>query len=83
MSDQRPKFEGRIEKRTQIVFGILLSGFMATLFAGLFPFLALGFSSEWLKAWATGILIGWPLGFGIVSVVNRPLMRLAVKLTGQ
>ena len=68
-------------KRTQIVFGILLSGFMATIFAGIIPFLALGFTIEWLKAWASGILIGWPLGFGIVSLVNQPLMQLAIRLT--
>lgn len=69
------------EKRTQLVFGILLSGFMATIFAGFIPFLALGFTTEWLKAWISGIVIGWPLGFAIVSLVNRPLMRIAVRLT--
>ncbi len=69
------------EKRTQLVFGILLSGFMATIFAGFIPFFALGFTTEWLAAWGTGIIVGWPLGFGIVSLVNRPLMQLAVRLT--
>jgi len=68
-------------KRTHIVFGILLSGLMATIFSGFIPFLALGFTTEWLWAWASGILIGWPLGFLIVSLVNRPLMRLAVRIT--
>ena len=68
-------------KQTQIVFGIMLSGLMAVIFAGFIPFLALGFTVEWLKAWASGIVIGWPLGFAIVSFVNRPLMRLAVRLT--
>lgn len=69
------------EKRTQLVFGILLSGFMAVIFSGFIPFLSLGPTREWLYAWMTGILIGWPLGFTIVSLVNRPLMRLAVSLT--
>ena len=68
-------------KRTPILFGIMLSGLMATIFAGFIPFLAIGFTAEWLKAWGTGIAIGWPLGFGIVSLVNQPLMRLAVRLT--
>ena len=69
------------EARARLVFGILLSGFMATIFAGFIPLLALGFTVEWLKAWMSGIAIGWPLGFAIVSLVNRPLMRLAVRLT--
>ena len=70
-----------VEKRTNLVFGILLSGFMAIVFAGLFPLLALGFTTEWLIAWGTGFLIGWPLGFALVSVAEKPLMRLAVRLT--
>ena len=69
------------ERRAQILFGVLLSGTMATIFAGFIPFLSLGPTTEWLKAWATGVLIGWPLGFGIVSLINRPLMRLAIRLT--
>ena len=44
-------------------------------------FVALGFTSEWLIAWGTGILIGWPLGLGLVSVANKPLMNLATRLT--
>jgi len=81
MTDQSVQSPPQGDKRTQLVFGILLSGFMAIIFAGCIPFLALGFTVEWLKAWTTGIVIGWPLGFGIVSLVNRPLMRLAIRLT--
>ena len=69
------------EQRTNLVFGILLSGFMATVFAGLFPLIALGFTPEWLLAWGTGVLIGWPLGVGLVSVANKPLMKLAIQMT--
>ncbi len=54
---------------------------MATIFAGLIPFLTLGITVGRFKAWAFGIVISWPLGFGIVSLVNLPLMRLAVRLT--
>lgn len=79
MSDQSTMANS---SRVQLVFGILLSGFMAIIFSGFIPFLSLGFTTEWLHAWITGILIGWPLGFVIVSLVNRPLMRLAVLLTG-
>ena len=81
MTAQATHLQPTDNKSTQLVFGILLSGFMATIFAGFIPFLALGFTTEWLNAWATGILIGWPLGFCIVSLVNRPLMRLAVRIT--
>ena len=54
---------------------------MATIFAGFKPFLTPGFTVGWLKAWAFGIVIRWPLGFGIVSLVNLPLMRLAARRT--
>lgn len=81
MTDQTATTQPTGNIRTQLVFGILLSGLMATIFAGLMPFLALGFTAEWLRAWATGIVIGWPLGFAIVSLVRRPLMRLAMGLT--
>ncbi len=68
------------EKRVGIIFGILLSGFMAVFFAGFFPLLALGFTMAWLSAWGMGVLIGWPLGFGLVAVVEKPLKTLAVRL---
>ena len=69
------------KKLTNRVFGILLSGVMSVFFAGFFPLLALGFTSEWLAAWGIGILIGWPLGFAVVSLVNKPVMKAAVWLT--
>ena len=81
MDTQHTAAQASYEKRTNLVFGILLSGFMATVFAGLFPLIALGFTTEWLIAWGTGILIGWPLGVGLVSAANKPLMKLAVRLT--
>ena len=81
MTDQATAAQSSVEKRTQLVFGILLSGTMAAIFAGLMPLLALGFTVEWLFAWGTGFLIGWPLGFGVVSLARKPLMRLAVGLT--
>ena len=80
MNEQLTSSRPSDARRTDVVFGILLSGFMAAVFAGLFPLLALGFTSEWLVAWGSGVLIGWPLGFGLVAVVNRPLMRLAARL---
>ena len=81
MNTQHTTSQPSDEKRVNFVFGILLSGFMATVFAGLIPLLALGFTTKWLMAWGTGILIGWPLGLGLVSVANKPLMKLATRLT--
>ena len=81
MTDQPISSLSADPNRTHLVFGILLSGFMALFFAGFFPLLALGFTKEWLMTWASGIVIGWPLGFVIVSLIERPLMRLAKRLT--
>ena len=46
------------ETKVNLIYGILVSGLMSTVFAGLFPLLALGFTTEWLLAWAAGIAIG-------------------------
>jgi hypothetical protein len=81
MTGQATPAQLSVGKRTHLVFGILLSGFMAASFAGLMPLFALGFTTEWLFAWGQGFLVGWPLGFGVVSLVNKPFMRLAVRLT--
>lgn len=68
--------------RAGIVFGILLSGVMSFVFAGLMPLLALGPTFEWLRTWAIGFVIAWPTSFLLVSVLRNPLMSLATRLAG-
>ena len=68
------------EMKVNLIYGILVSGLMSTVFAGLFPLLALGFTTEWLLAWATGVAIGWPLGYALVTIATPPLRKLAANL---
>ena len=49
------------DKKTNTIYGILVSGFMSFTLSGLFSLTALGFGTEWLRAWAGGFAVAWPL----------------------
>ena len=69
-----------LETKTNRIFGFPVSGLMSTIFAGLFPLFALGFTTEWLLAWLTGAAIGWPLGYALVTIATPPLRKAATSL---
>ena len=56
------------EDRIDRYYGILLSGFLSLVLSGFFTLIALGLSREWLVAWGTGFVLGWPLAVGIVAL---------------
>ena len=60
-----------------IVFAFLMSGLMSIFFAGLFGFLAYGASTEWLRSWAEGVMIAWPLGGLLAAITAGPLRRFS------
>jgi hypothetical protein len=68
------------EKKVQIITAILMSAFMSLLLSGFFSWLNLGFTLIWLKAWAIGFSMGWPLALGTVLIVGRPIRQLAIRL---
>ena len=63
----------------QAVFGLILSGLMSLLVAGISTFqaagLAAGFTALWCRSWLTA----WMVAFPVVLVV-APLARRAVRL---
>ena len=68
------------EDRIDRYYGILLSGFLSLVLSGFFTLIALGLSREWLVAWGTGFVLGWPLAVGIVALFGGRIRRLAVAL---
>ena len=64
-------------RRTEVIFAVLMSGVMSIFFAGLFGYLAYGFTLSWLEAWLQGVVISWPLGGVLASFVAGPLRQLA------
>lgn len=70
------------DKKIQIVTAVLMSCFMSLLLSGFFTWLNLGFTQVWLRAWASGFAMGWPLALGTVLVVGRPIRQIAIRLAG-
>ncbi|MBL4727514.1 MAG: DUF2798 domain-containing protein [Rhizobiaceae bacterium] len=70
------------EIRVKILTGVFISLVMSVCFSGVFTFLRFGWSAEWLKMWAMGFSMGWPIAFISVAIIGEPLNRLARKLVG-
>lgn len=63
-----------------ILTGAIMSLALSLLLSGFFTWLQLGFTSIWLKAWALGFAFGWPLAFGLATLIGKPARGLAVRL---
>ena len=61
-------------------YGILLSGFLSLVLSGFFTIIALGLSREWLVAWGTGFVVGWPLAVILMALLGGRIRRMAVAL---
>jgi hypothetical protein len=65
-----------------VLTALMMSFVMSLFFAGLFTFVALGPTPEWLTAWAKGLGLGWPLGFALAMLIGQPVRALALRLSG-
>lgn len=72
----------KYETKVGLFTSLLMSLVMSLFFSGFFTFLAFGPTLEWLTTWARGIVIGWPLGFVIASLLGRPIRGLAMRFAG-
>lgn len=48
---------------------------------GIFSFIPMGLSLEWLKTWAEHFIVAWPIAFVLSLFVSRSSFSLAMRLT--
>ena len=67
----------------QVLFGLMLSGLMSMLVAGISTFLATGlvadFALLWLRAWMTAWLLAFPAVLVVAPLTRRTVQRLVDK----
>ncbi|MGL5250998.1 MAG: DUF2798 domain-containing protein [Enterovibrio sp.] len=68
-------------KQTLIIAQILISLMMAFLMTGIFSFLELGLSQEWLNTWISRFIVAWPIAFILSIFVGSLGFKIAIKLT--
>lgn len=65
------------QKYAAVLFGLLLSGAMSLLVAGISTFRAIGLAPDFAAVWGDAWLGAWPVAFPVVLVV-APLTRKMV-----
>ena len=67
----------------QVLFGLMLSGLMSMLVAGISTFLATGlvadFAMLWLRAWMTAWVLAFPAVLVVAPLARRTVQRLLEK----
>ena len=66
--------------RTLLVAQVIISFSMALLMTGYGTCLQLGFSAEWLQAWARSFVTAWPVAFCLSLVVGKLAFAIAHKV---
>ena len=66
-----------MDKKIQLIAQFYISLMMATIFTGLFSFLSLGFTAEWLNAWPRAFVMAWPLAFTLSLGIGPLGFKLA------
>ena len=69
-----------VEERIDLYEGILMSGFLSLLLSGFFTLVTLGLTRQWLLAWGTAFVVGWPLAVMLVALTGKRVRKLAVAL---
>jgi len=70
-----------MQRRTLIIAQLLISFKMALLMTGIFSFIPMGLSMEWLKTWAEHFITAWPIAFVLSMLVSRSSFSMAMYLT--
>jgi hypothetical protein len=71
------------DAKTIIIAQVFISCMMAFLMTGIFSFLSLGPTIEWLHAWPKAFLTAWPIAFVLSLFVGKLSFRIAAMITGK
>ena len=71
------------DTKTIIIAQIFISCMMAFLMTGIFSFLNLGPTLQWLQDWSWCFVRAWPIAFVLSLVVGKLAFKLAGAITGR
>lgn len=69
-----------IDKKAQILTGIMMSGAMAFMLSGFFTWLNLGFTTIWVPAWGRSFIQGWSVALVASMILGPRIAQLAGKI---
>ena len=69
------------DTKTIILAQVFISCMMAFLMTGIFSFLSLGATQQWLHAWPRAFMTAWPIAFVLSLGVGKLSFRMATALT--
>ncbi|MDX1342299.1 MAG: DUF2798 domain-containing protein [Reinekea sp.] len=72
-----------MDKKVNIISGVIMSALMAIALSGFFTLTKMGFVPGWGLAWAKGFMSAWPLALLLSMVIAKPVRSLAMRLAGQ
>lgn len=70
----------KINKKQQIITGVLMTTGMTLAMSGLFAVIHVGFTPKLPIIWATNLLVGWPVGFVVSTLIAGRVQRIAAWL---
>jgi hypothetical protein len=68
------------DTKTIILAQIFISLQMALLMTGIFSFLELGLTYQWVSVWGGRFIVAWPIAFVLSLVTSRVAFALALKI---
>lgn len=69
-----------VESRLNLVFGVLMSGFMAIVLSGVMTWFNSAEGQFTLLRWVRSFILAWPIAFSLLLTVGPLIRRLAMKL---
>ncbi len=70
------------DTKTLLIAQLLIACMMAFCMTGLFSFLKLGPTAEWLHEWLKAFVAAWPIAFCLSIFVGKLSFKIASRITG-
>jgi hypothetical protein len=75
--------EAAMDKKINIISGVIMSAVMAVALSGFFTLTKMGFVPGWGQAWAMGFASAWPLALILSMLIAKPVRKVATVLAGK